>query len=149
VEQYRQILAFAPQLPGKDRMAPAFLLKARAALEDRDLAGALLFLRLSLLTREDPLVEADLYYLLGLKEEAAGDRSAALLMHRMALVRHPGHAHARAALRELDPLPTTPVGDDQRTGQLLAFLAVLLSFVFLFWPRGLRRQVPRRPQERA
>lgn len=146
VEQYRQILAFAPLIPGKERMAPAFLQKARAALEDRDLAGALQFLRLSLLTREEPLVEADLYYLLGLKEEAAGDRSAALLMHRMALARHPGHAHARAALRELDPLPTTPVGDDQRTGQLLAFLAVLAAFVFLFWPR---RSNPRRPREES
>jgi len=134
VDAYRQILAFAPQIPGKDRMAPAFLLKARQSLEDRDLAQALQYLRLCLLTREDPLVEADLYYLLGLKEEAAGDRPSALLMHRMALVRNPAHLHAAAAIRELDPMPRTPVGDDQRTGLLLAFLAALGLFVFLRWP---------------
>jgi len=140
VDRYRQILAFAPQLPGKERMAPAFLQKARSALEDRDLPEALQFLRLSLLTREDPLVEADLYYLLGLKEEAAGDRASALLMHRMALVRNPAHVHARAALRELDPLPRSPVDDDQRTAWLAALLAALAAFVFLAWPS--RRPAP-------
>ncbi len=133
VERFRRILAFSPRIAGKERMAPWFLSKARSALEDRDTGEALLYTRLSLLARENPRVEADLYYLMGLREEAAGRPADALMMYRTALAHDPAHAHALAATLTLDPRPRHPVQDDERTALLAALLAALGVLVLLRW----------------
>ncbi len=134
VEAYRNVLAFSPNLPGKEKMAHAFLQKARRKLENKDISGALLHVRLYLQVQDNPHVEADLYYLLGLREEGAGDRQSALQMYRMALLRNPAHAHSAAAVYKLDPAPRNRVADDEQTAFLFALLAGILAFVFVRWP---------------
>lgn len=131
VERFRRILAFSPRIAGRERMAPYFLAKARSALEDRDLDDALLNTRLSLLAREIPRVEADLYYLMGLREEAAGRKTDALMMYKTALAHNPAHPHALAAALSIDPLPRKPVQDDQHLALAASLLAALAMLVLL------------------
>ena len=133
VESFRRILAFSPRIAGRERMAPYFLAKARSALEDRDLDDALLNTRLSLLAREIPRVEADLYYLMGLREEAAGRKTDALMMYKTALAHDPAHPHALAAALSIDPLPRKPVQDDQHLALAASLLAALAMLVLLRW----------------
>lgn len=133
VEHFRRILAFSPRVAGKERMAPYFLAKARLALEDRNLEESILYTRLSLLARETPQVEADLYYLMGLREETVGRKNDALMMYKTALAHDPSHPHAWAAVIMLDPRLRHGVREDEIQALMATLLATLLILIFLRW----------------
>jgi len=138
VAMYRKVLANNPNARQKELMFPAFMTLAKRDLAAKKMLDAMRLIRILSQLATIPALEADLYYLLGLKEEAEGDRAQADHWYKAALRKNPDHPWALAAHRTLSPVPVKPV-EEWQIGAAVAvsLLGLLLAGCYLGF-RGYR-----------
>lgn len=109
VAKYRKVLAQGPNPRQKELMFPAFMILAREALAQKKMDDAVRYIRILSQLAVIPALEADLFYLLGLSEEASGDKVQAIHWYKLAIEKNPTHVWAIAAYNSISPLPLKPV----------------------------------------
>jgi tetratricopeptide (TPR) repeat protein len=139
VGKYKQVMANISNIKQNQLMIPAFVILIRKALMEKNMNEALKLGRLLIQLHPTKKLSADIYYLLGLSEEAKGDKSLALHWYKIALKNDPSHQWTIAAVKSIEPIPMKPVEEWEWSMLLAAFLfAFLLAITYAVFPGNSR-----------